>query len=909
VPYVDRPPEVTPGRSVYYATSAARDGYAVGLLAETREGRPIKVEGHPAHPMSLGATGIWEQASPYALYDPDRIKDVTHRGAPASWGRLARAFAPGGEAPHGPGGEGLHLWLRPTTSPLTVGQLTRLRARLPHAHVHFDPSAAPLARWEGARRMYGEALEAHFDFARAEVVLALDADFLGAGPASLRWARDFARRRRLGSATDPAIRLYAVGPLMEVTSAQADHRWMVPAGAVHRVAAALLAEVARHLPVPSPLPAALPGVGPREDEAPWIRAAAENLVRHRGRAAVVVGDHQPPEVHVIGHALNEVVGAMGATTWLAPSPMHDAHGAPFDPEPLLQALEAGEVRTLVLGEGNPAYAAPFRERFARLVPRAREVVHLSTHRNETSRLATWIVPQAHDLEAWGDRRAYDGTWTLIQPAIRPLHGGRTVDELLALLEGEARMPPRLLLERAWREGPMADAAPEDTLAHGFVPGSTFAPLRREPRWDAAADALGATASPEEGVEVVVRPDFRVRAGQHANVPLLHECPDPLSRIVWDNAAHIDPRTAARLGVKRGDVVRLEVDGRAVELPAYVMPGQAVGVVGVSLGYGRTGDETVARGVGVDVGPLRSPEHPWGVPNASVTVTGQRRPLVSVQMEDWHHDRGIIRDVTLADWRARPELPDVHVAHHPSLYRDRLEGAPQWAMAIDLNACTGCAACVVACQVENNVPVVGKGQVGMRREMHWLRIDRYFSGDPAHPRMHTQPMLCQHCEKAPCEYVCPVNATTHSPDGLNEMTYNRCVGTRFCSNNCPYKIRRFNYFEWNGNVPETLKMMKNPDVTVRARGVIEKCTFCVQRIRRAQIEAKVEGQPHREVEVRTACQQVCPSGAITFGSLTDREAQVVAWNDNPRAYRVLEDLGTRPRVTYLAQVHNRNREVT
>ncbi|MFW6085799.1 MAG: 4Fe-4S dicluster domain-containing protein [Myxococcota bacterium] len=909
VPYVHRPPEVIPGQSMYYATCGMRDGYAIGLLAETREGRPIKIEGHPHHPMSLGATGLWEQASTYGLYDPDRLDRIVHRGAPATWRGLAERMNPQGDPPHGPDGEGLHLFAEPSSSPLTLWLLGRLRETLPKAQVRFDPSAVPTQGWEATNRLYGRVLEPHYDFERIQVVVALDADFLTGGPASLRWARDFARKRHVTGPRDGMNRLYSVGPVMSVTQAFADERRAVRHVQVHRVARGLLAEIARRVRAPDALAGLVREHRPTGPHAPWIRAAAEDLANHRGRAVALVGPHQPAEVHILGHAINHLLGSVGETAWFARSPIHEAGADAFQVEPLLDALDGGAVRTLVVAGGNPAYAAPFRSAWRGLVPKAEHVVHLTGYRNETSTEASWLVPGAHPLESWGDARAYDGTLTLTQPAVRPLHGGRTVDQLLSLLIGEPEVAPRDLLQRSWADATAPGGGPrlDEVLAEGFDPGSAHPRATPEPEWEEVAGAARSPGEASTGWELVLRPDPCLHDGRYANNPWLQECPSPITKTVWDNAALLAPKTARELSVSHGDVVRIRHDERDVRLPVYVQPGQAEKVVVAHLGYGRAGHESVARGVGRDVGALRSMEHPWSVRGVEVEPTGGHHDLVTTQQEDRLHHRHVLLHASLEGWRANPDRLRPSDEPLPSFYPPRLTEEPQWGMNIDLTTCTGCSACVVACMVENNVPVVGKPQVGMGREMHWLRIDRYYSGDPDQPSVHMQPMLCQHCEHAPCEYVCPVNATVHSSDGLNEMLYHRCVGTRFCSNNCPYKVRRFNYLEWNDDRDEGRAMARNPDVTVRARGVMEKCTYCVQRIRRAQIEAKVDDVPLGELELQTACQQACPSRAIAFGAVSDPRSQVSRRNGRPHAFSCLEDLGTRPRTIYLADIDNPRQE--
>ena len=618
------------------------------------------------------------------------------------------------------------------------------------------------------------------------------------------------------------------------TGTVADHRLAARWTDIPAIAAALLDRVSRGGSVggqTSANEATAPMLSPAATA--WVSAAAQDLSAHRGRAAVIAGATQPADVHVLAAAINDALGSIGQTVWYAPSPILDAGGPEHDTGTLVGRLASGSVDTLVMLEGNPCYGYPSDLELARHIRGVPNTLYLGTYDDETARSTTWFAPAAHYLESWGDTRAYDGTRSLVQPLIAPLYDGRTTAELLAIITGEPNATGYRLLRDQWARdrGTAADGDPAwvDALRRGVVADSAATRVTPRVRPEAVDDARHTIATrPRESagarIEVGFSASRSVHDGQFADVSWLQELPDPITKLTWDNAALIAPALANRLGLATGDVVRLERENRGLDIPALVVPGQADGTIALALGYGRSGAESVARGVGVDVNALRD-STPLHAPDVTVRPTGRRHELAITQTHWSIEGRG---ESVLG--RKRTETPS-EAGHRPKKRRRPLtlyEPAPpprdgfaddQWAMVIDLDVCTGCSACVVACQAENNVPNVGKEGVLASREMHWLRIDRYVEGASDEPRFATQPMLCQHCEKAPCEYVCPVNATVHSDDGLNEMVYNRCVGTRFCSNNCPYKVRRFNWFDYNAEIAETERMVKNPDVTVRARGVM------------------------------------------------------------------------------------------
>ena len=886
LPFVHQPPELTPGVAVHYATSMVLDGFATGLVVEAHEGRPTKIEGNPEHPASLGAAGVLEQASVLGVYDPHRATYVREGRERSSWQAFATAFAPPALRRRvGRDGERLALLLEPTSSPLVADLLDRLRALYPRLSVYYY---APLAR--------ADAVVPQYDVSAADVILAVDSDFLAAGPFNLRYARQFADRRR-----EPRTgmnRLYAIEPSFTVTGAAADHRLRCRPSAIESVLEELAALLRGGDQSAS-------SSGPN---GAFVGAVAVDLRASAGRGVVVGGDALTPRARALVAFLNQTLGNTGHTIWYTPSPLLGVGAANATLPALVAAMHDGAVDTLVCLGGNPAYASPAALDFAGEMRRLPNSAYIGLHENETAAVSHWFVPAAHYLESWGDARAYDGTLSVVQPLVQPLHGGKSIVEVLSAIGGAPDANALDLLRARWRA---LGAAPNDeawsaALRRGFVPGTAVPPTAAQA--GLVVPPARDLQPPRQGeLDVRFAADSRVHDGTFANNAWLQELPDAVTKLTWDNAALVSPGAAARLGIETGDGVVLEAGGRSLRIPALVVPGHADDVVTLPFGYGRRGTEAVARGVGVDVYPF------WpAVDTLTMRATLRRdqnetKRTFAITQSHWTmQGRDQAHVESLAAYRAKAPTPPM-ARRALTIYDpvQRLDAAQQWAMTIDLGTCIGCGACVVACQAENNIPVVGREQVLNAREMHWLRVDRYAQGSPDDPAVVTQPMLCQHCENAPCEYVCPVGATTHSADGLNEMVYNRCVGTRFCSNNCPYKVRRFNWYDYNADLTELEQMVKNTDVTVRERGVMEKCTFCVQRIREADIAASTAGRPLRGEDVKTACQQACPTKAIVFGSLTEPEAAVVRRREDGRAYSVLADLGTVPRVQYLAKIRNEN----
>ncbi len=929
-PYAKRPQGFTPGQPAQYATAMELGGAAVGLLVTSYDGRPIKIEGNPLHPASRGATTAIHQASVLDLYDIDRASQVVQRqgGQTLQPGLEGfRQFASERFAGlRTRGGEGLALLLEETGSPTTLAMRAQLRDSMPLAQQFvYEPVSRDNQR-QAMRRLYGRAYRPLLRLEGADVIASFDDDFLLLHPDGVRHAREFAARRNPDSGA--MNRLYVLESTVSLTGTNADHRAALRPGQValqlRILAARLFLKSGLSLPAGAEHLEGLLRVHMNDvNEHPLLEPLCKDLLRHRGRSLLTVGPRQTADVHVLAQLINDALGNVGKTVELVPDPRQD-HGDRAQIEELAGQLKAGAISTLVIAGGNPVYNAPPELSVAGKLAGAETVIHLSQDENETSQHCSWLLPRAHYLEAWGDATGWDGTYSVIQPLIEPLYGGLSEIELLSMLiSAEPRSGYELVRETyAQRFGEDDFEARWRTALHdGLVAGSASAPARPTPDYGRAltgTDLDGVRVYGEEaatdGFELAVVPDPRVYDGRFANNGWLQEAPDPLTKLTWDNAAVISVADAAAQGLRDGDVIELPPDS-GVKLPVLVMPGQPRGVITVALGYGRQVCGRVGRGVGVNAYALRPQEHGGAAQVMQPRKTGRTHELACTQdhyvidtlgmAERERRVGGLVREANLAFYHEHPDFAQ-KMTHHPplkSLWTEHSYEGHRWALAIDLSSCIGCGACITACQAENNIPVVGKQRVLEGREMHWIRVDRYFTGDPAAPQSLSQPVACHHCEMAPCEQVCPVAATVHSSEGLNEMVYNRCVGTRYCANNCPYKVRRFNYFNYQKGITETQKLGFNPEVTVRSRGVMEKCTYCVQRIQGAKIDAGNEQRPLEDGEITPACAQACPARAITFGDLNDPDSAVRKLHDHQRAYAMLAELNVKPRTAYLAKLRN------
>ncbi|HKV09455.1 MAG TPA: TAT-variant-translocated molybdopterin oxidoreductase [Thermoanaerobaculia bacterium] len=932
VPYVRQPEQIIPGKPLFFATALTLSGYATGVLAESHEGRPTKIEGNPDHPASLGATDLFAQAAILTLYDPDRSQTILKAGRPGTWGgfvgevsNVLRSLAP-------TGGDGLRILTGSVTSPTFAAQMQALLAAYPRARWHRWEPAAPHQAQAAARRALGAPLDKVYDFTQADVVLTIGSDAFCHGPAGVRYARDFASRRRVRSGGNPTMnRLYAVESYPENSSTVADHRLQLSPGELEAFTLAL----AQALGV-----AGAGGAAALSDEnaRKWVQVVAEDLRAHAGRSLVVADEYLSPALQVLVLGINQALGNVGRT-------LHFTEPVEADPVDQVQSIRelvadmnAGRVELLVMLDGvNPVYTAPADLKFADALQKVRLRVHHGLYPDETADYCHWHVNATHELESWGDARSFDGTVSIVQPLIEPLYDGKTAHEVLSALSNRADQTSYDLVREFWSSRLSApegfDTAWRRVLNAGLVPNTAVpragAAVNGGAVAQAASEIAAAAANRAPGrVTLLLRPDPTIWDGRFASNAWLQELPKPISKLVWDNALTVSPRTAERLKIDRYQIVTVAAGGRSVDAAVWILPGMADDTAYLTLGYGRTraGKST---GQGWNAYALRTSNALWTIPGVEIRPTDEKYELACTQNHHLIRDevdedaeateqaarRHVIRTGTLAQLQADPNFLQEHredPKKHEKETGEKMSMYPRWdydghawGMAIDLSVCTGCSSCVVACQSENNIPVVGKEQVLAGREMHWLRIDRYFEGDLDSPAIHNQPLPCMHCENAPCEVVCPVAATVHSDEGLNDMVYNRCVGTRYCSNNCPYKVRRFNFLRYAPKDDPLLALAMNPDVTVRMRGVMEKCSYCVQRIEEAKIESKVDRQPIPVNRLQTACQQACPTGAIVFGDQNNPEWEVTKLKAEPLRYDLLEEINTRPRTSYLAKLRNPN----
>jgi MoCo/4Fe-4S cofactor protein with predicted Tat translocation signal len=859
-----------------FATASVLNGYAAGILVRHDNGRPIKVEGNPLHPASLGGTSPISQAEILGFYDPDRSRGPIRDGEPQAWSSLLTTLAAQRDALALAHGEGFRVLTGTTTSPTLARQMTELKQRYPAMQWHhWEPVSRDAVR-AGAALAYGQPVEVVAKLDAVDVLLAIDSDLFDSAPGHLRFARDFAARRN-PVRSERNSRIYAIEPTPTLTGVAADHRYIASPIDLPGIVSALAAAITRN-EMPSDMP-------------PWFAPLVADLKAAHGRAFIHAGPGQSADTHALVHGINEALGGRGATYTLIDAVEADPTDQAASLRGLTGDMLAGRVKSLVVLDSNPVFTAPG---FGDALDHVPFSMALDAENTETVSKTRWSLPGRHPFEDWGDARAYDGTITILQPQAQPLYGGISAHSLLALFAGPQERDSRDIVRETHH---LTDEQWHDTLASGLLadsqaPASSAAFRSGNPRPARSGPSAG-----EAAITLLFRPDPATWDGRFANNAWLQELPRPLTKLTWDNPLLISPAIAEKLKLINGDHVTLAVGDVAVTLPAWVMPGQAADCAVALLGFGRRDVGTVGRGVGWDVYPLTT---------ARGTTTLRKAEGWEMLATTEHHDPifadagEYVRRGTLASFKANPGFLG-KPSDRPNLYNRQPVGPAAWGMSIDLNACIGCNACVVACMAENNIPTVGKAQVIHEREMHWLRIDRYYEGSADAPDILFQPVMCQHCEQAPCEIVCPVGATVHDEEGLNVMVYNRCVGTRFCSNNCPYKVRRFNYYAFSDEEHRPA-VARNPEVTVRARGVMEKCTFCLQRIAAARIDADAANRPVGADEVKTACQAACPTQAFTFGNMTEG-GDIAERKNSPLSYALLDDQNTKPRVTYEARITN------
>jgi molybdopterin-containing oxidoreductase family iron-sulfur binding subunit len=919
--YVKQPEDLILGKPNYFATAMSSATGAVPLLVKTDQFRPIKIDGNPEHAYNQGSSDVFSQGALLDLYDPDRSQHVTYRGENREWAEFAQELRL--KVASTKDGSGIYFLSETITSPTLARQWKEVQAVYPKATlVQYDPAIAGTALASG--------LSVQYDLREADVIVSLDADFLsGAGfPGFHKLVREYAERRK---SPEKLNRLYSIESTPTTTGLKAEHRLGLRASEIPAFAAELAKAVGG-----SPIPVNAPSYNWTDEQKKFLAALAKDLRAHAGKSVVIPGLYQDASVSTLASVINGALGNVGKTVFVSgesssPLPSDQIAGM----KALIADLNAGKVDWLVILNANPIYSAPADLEFAAAFEKAKTVAHLGSHLDETGQVSHWHIPTAHFLESWSDARAYDGTVSIVQPLIDPLYGGKTAHHVFQALLNEPGLSSYEAVRETWKPVIKGDFETgwRKALHAGWIEGTAFT-FSSQVTPSVGLLSKAPTPAPKDAIEIIFRPDPNVYDGRWSNVGWLQELPKPVTNLSWDNAAIVSGATLTRLGVVEDDIVELTVAGRKVKAPVIVAPGHPDNSVTVHLGYGRQFAGRVGSGAGFDaylirtaaspfyaVGSIKKVEGKWGTAitkshfqdHRGKTFGQQGNGNNSLEADEAITERGIIRYATLAEYKANPgfanegpghEKTDTSVTLFPNWeYKDNA-----WGMSIDMNSCTGCNACIVGCYAENNIPVVGKQQVRIGRNMQWLRIDTYFEGDLSAPRAHFQPMACQHCENAPCEQVCPVGATVHSPEGLNTMVYNRCVGTRYCSNNCPYKVRRFNFLLYSDYETESLKLMRNPDVSVRSRGVMEKCSYCVQRISAAKIDADKGNRPVRDGEIVTACQQACPASAISFGNLNDKQSKVAKLQADERSYQVLADLNTRPRTKYVAAVLNPNSDL-
>jgi len=982
VPNVKQSEDSVPGKALFFATASSLGGIATPLLARSNEGRPTKLEGNPDHPNSRNgdpndrgssATDIFSQASVLSLYDPDRSQIPLYREESRTWSTFVGELRTALDEQRPKQGAGIRFLTETVTSPTLAAQLQGILTEFPGAKWHqYEPVNNDNAR-AGAVMAFGQPVNTIYDFSKADRILSLDADFLSAHPGMLKYARDFAARRRITEGKKEMSRLYVVETTPTTTGAAADHHWSVKPSEMWDIAFAVFG-----------------GLGARTVAHPGsisgLDAMARDLQQHKGSSIVIAGKEASPAVHAFVHAMNDALGNVGKTVFYTDPIEANSVDQRQSLQELLKDIDDGHVEMLVIVGGNPVYNTPADLKLNQdRMFKAKLRVHLSQYRDETSNLCHWHIPESHYLETWSDTRAYDGTVSIVQPLIEPLYQSKSAHELLQVFTPQYDKKPYDVIRDYWRangkqsavsnqqsangkgqtsggggsqQAPVAVATPSadfetwwrKCVHDGFIPSTalTMKSVSLNAAGLASQNAGGTPAVPvsagpvttssQAGYEIVFRTDPTIYDGRFANNGWLQELPKPLSKLTWDNAALVSPNTAAQLGLtktigKKGgdiyvDTLKITHQGRTFSdvVPTWITPGQPDGVITIHLGYGRTHAGRVGNEHGFNAYEIRTSDSPWSASGVQVEKGAGQALLAVTQLhfmlEDRDfskEDRDVLRSQTLEEYLKGTPAGESHdpapddTLYHPELFDYKNQGNGlnyAWGMAIDLNNCVGCNACTIACQSENNIPVVGKEQVVRSREMHWIRVDTYFKGEDANKPEATNfmPVPCMHCENAPCEPVCPVHATVHSAEGLNDMVYNRCVGTKYCSNNCPYKVRRFNFFLYQDWEQPTYQLMRNPEVTVRSRGVMEKCTYCVQRIQGAKIQSEIEGRKVRDGEIVTACQAVCPTEAIVFGDVNDPNSRVSKVKAEQRNYSLLGDLNTRPRTTYLTALRNPNPEI-
>jgi len=921
-PFAARPENRIPGIPQKFASALEYGGAARPVVVTAYDGRPIKIEGNLDHSASRGGTDTFAQATLLHMYDPDRSRDVLEfersKKYTRNWDDFSDFIRGIIATAKSDAGAKVRVLADSSSSPSRARLAKEFLRLLPSAKWYEHEAVSRQAERTGAKLAFGEELRPVYELNQANVILALDSDLFDFHPDAVRLIRAWSDRRV--PEAGPMNRVYAVESQFSTVGSVADHRLSVRSSDL----GAFLAQVEKAVTAQFDSSKSADSSSATDATAKFIQTVASDLVANQGKCLIVVGPSQPAEVHVVAYRLNKLLKNVGQTLTFAREPQSVGLASADSIADLTAEMTRGDVETLIVIGGNPAYESA---EFAKAMSNVEHRVRLSSYVDETSRLSTWHLPQSHQLESWGDGYSYNGVLTLRQPLIDPIFSSKSDVELLAVLCDSKQTTGEAIVRETVNEL-IHSAGGEETwrrLVHDGFLASTTLPFVN-PELVATTGASTAAAAAPQGLEVVFTLSPASYDGRFANNGWLQETPATLTKLTWQNAAILAPATASKHNVTTGEVVKLSIGDKSMELPVYVLPGQAIDSVGLALGYGRSaaghvgGDTALdVASVGANAFTLRKTATTAFDLGVTIVRTGRK---VTLALTQDHHaiDKvglaelagrigQLVREGTEQQFHKHPDFAQ-HAVHHPpleSLWQERSPEGHAWGMAIDLSRCVGCNACMLACQSENNVPIVGPEQVAKGREMHWIRVDRYFAGDVDNPQVVTQPVTCHHCENAPCEQVCPVAATVHSPEGLNDMAYNRCVGTRYCANNCPYKVRRFNFLDFTSHLDraneELARLIINPEVTVRSRGVMEKCTYCVQRIQNVKIQSKNEQHPIADGAIQTACQQACPAGAIVFGDLLNKNSVVANAHANPRAYAMLDELNVKPRTRYLARIRN------
>jgi molybdopterin-containing oxidoreductase family iron-sulfur binding subunit len=933
-PYAQMPEHVTVGKSVYYATSFSYGEEVVGLLAESSEGRPTKLEGNPLHPESLGKTNHIQQASVLDLYDPDRLQSVLKSGKPVEASEVSAVFSGISSQLKKSNGSQVAVLMETSVSQTDHRLLSVLQSKFPGVSIYRYDGVNRDTITQGLYSVTGQYVSPRYNFETADVVVSFDADFLGASVSNVRHVNEYAKRR------DPdeskMNRLYAFEQSFSVTGAKADHRfklktsevekvvWKVASRIISTVGGAVSADMKNKLAQAAKLNVSV------EDSV--VSAIVKDVLSSKGKSILLAGPSQPESVHGLLFIVNQLLNNNGKTIQYPALPFASSDSVRKSSLDSIKELAAkvkkGAVKTVVALGGNPLYAAPsdlnLKEAFKSV-----NLVHVSTHMNDTAKLANVVIPRSHYLEAWSDAVALDGTKSIVQPLIKRLYDSYTDAEVIARLLGSSKSDYTLVRDTFRSNG--LESKWKKWLHDGVVSigKSSSVPSLQDNGFSAALnDSIKKSKSSDsDSLEVSFKPSYALYDGRFSNNGWLQELPDPITKLTWDNAAYVSPKTAKSLKLKTNDLVTVTVGKNKVESVVFVLPGHAENSLTLTLGYGHSSFGRIGEGKGFDVTPLRTATSFSYAQGVSLVKKKGSYELASTQNHGSMEGRPHYREADLQYYKHNKDFAKDNGEYHPplkSLFHERpYDTGYQWGMAIDLTKCVGCNACLVACQSENNIPIVGKEEVLNGREMHWIRIDRYFEGDEDNPRVVDQPVTCLHCENAPCEQVCPVAATVHSEEGTNDMAYNRCIGTRYCSDNCPVKVRRFNFFDYHQRNPQSVKkdrfhifdymkepaktvqMQFNSDVTVRMRGVMEKCTYCIQRVNKVRKQTANENRLIQDGEVVVACEQACPADAIAFGNILDENSKVAKLKKKQRDYHILEQLHLKPRTSYLASVRNPN----